>query len=207
MIQNGIDYSYAENGHGVIGFDGRDEAKATAKQINSYRETKQLLSDFKEWHDLGLFETRGVNGKYGSAYFEEGNCIFTIGSTGGAGYSFPATSGAEKPVAVKVPYANNNPQYVSQGVSLALLNNVKMIKDGTNADAVKYGWKFIKYITNPDLNADLAANHSQGYNPVRKTALSSNTYTNFLRKPSAYADVAKTIINDIAGAYFNTAVF
>lgn len=207
LMQQKIPYSYLEDGHGVIGFDGRDEKTATTEQTKAYEDVQDILKKFKRWHDDGLFETKGVRGEYGSKFFTPGQCIFTVGSSGGSGYSFPATSTTMKPIMTKTPYANDNPLYVSQGISLALFNNVKLIKDGTNDNAVKYGWKFIKYLTNPDLNADLAANHSEGYVPVRKSALQTKVYLDFLKAKSAYADVANTVVNGINGRYFNTAVF
>ena len=208
MMQNEIPYSYVEKGYGVIGFDASPLNKnPTDEQKQAYLDVQAALRKYKAWHDDGLFETKGVRGEYGSKYFTAGNCIFTVGSSGGSGYSFPATTTKMVPVAVKTPYANDNPLYVSQGISLALFNNKKLIASGKNDQAVKYGWKFIKYLTNPELNADLCANHSEGYVPARKSALSTTTYINFLKTKSAYAEVAKTVINGINGRYFNTAVF
>ena len=208
LMQSNIPYSYIKDGHGVIGFDGSSKnLDPTPEQEAAYGEVKDSLQKFKEWYDLGLFQTKGVYGEYGSKYFVPGQCIFTVGSSGGSGYSFPATSTTMKPVATKVPYFNNNPLYVSQGISIALFNNIKLQKSGENDTALKYGWKFLKYITNPELNADLAANHSEGYTPVRKSALETKTYSNFLKTKSAYAEVANTVIGDINFRFFNTAVF
>lgn len=206
LYQNDIPYAgIDENKHGYIGFNGI-AANATDDQKKAYDDTVKLLTQFKSWYDQGLFTTKGVIGQYSSYYFTPGKTIFAIGSSGGSGYSFPTTSEFNIE-ACKVPYSNDNPLYVTQGPTLTLMNNTKLTKQGKNEEAVLYGWKFIKYLTNPDVNAGLCTNNSEGYVPVRESAYNTSAFVSFMNSDTQYVKVAKVVVNEIQGNYFVSPVF
>ena len=195
-----------ENGAGYIGFNGLPKNNPTPEQIAEYEWTQGMLKEYKEWYNKKLFTTKGVEGVYSSNWITTKKSIFAIGSTGGSGYSFPATNEFTLG-ACMVPYSNNNPVYVTQGPTLTVLNNINMIKAGTNDDAVKYAWKFIKYLTNEKVNADLCTTNSEGYVPVRTSAYSTTEFINFLNSKTQYVLVAKVIVEDMQHNYFSTPAF
>ena len=205
MMQRNIGYASIDaSGVASLDFDGI-ENDSTPEQISNYNKTIALLNELKGYVDDGFLTTKAVYGEYGSNQFVNQKTMFSIGSSGGAGYNLPTTKTFEVGVC-KVPYDNNNPVYVTQGPTLCMLNNTKMASED-NKLCVKYGWKFLKYITNGEANADLCVNGSEGYIPVRESAYSTSTFLNFLEKGEDYAKVAKVVINDINGEYFNTPVF
>ena len=207
LFQNEIPYAGINEatGAGYIGFDGKKDG-ATPEQVQAYADTKAMLKRYKGWYDKGYFTTKGVVGEYSSNYFVPGKTMFAIGSCGGSGYSFP--SSAEFTVgSCKVPYNNDNPLYVSQGPTLTVMHNSKMIADGTDEQAVLYAWKFIKYLTNPEVNARQCTTNSEGYIPVRESAYNTATFQAFLNSSTSYVKVTKTVINDVAGNYFFSNVF
>ena len=206
MIQNGIGFSSIDsNGKGRIDFNGVATSSFTpsAEQTTNYNKTIQLLTELKSQYDEGLLTTKGAFGEYGSNNFVNQKTMFSIGSSGGAGYNFPSSATFEVGIC-KVPASNNNPLYVTQGPTLCVLNNSK----ATNNDLlVKYAWKFLKYITNDEVNSVLCVDGSEGYIPVRYSAYSTQRFLSFMRDGESYAKVAKTVINEIDGHYLNTAVF
>ena len=206
LYQNDIDYAYAgpNPNSGIIGFDVSNSP--TAEQTAARNKVNSLMKKYKTWFDKGLFTTKGVMGQYSSYYFTPGKTMFAIGSTGGSGYSFPSSS-EFKVGACKVPYNNNNPLYVSQGPTLTVLNNVNLQRAGTNDETVKYAWKFVKYITNEEVNAKQCVINSEGYIPVRESAYNTTEFTNFMKSDTSYVVVTKTIIEDINGRYLFTPVF
>ena len=208
ILQNNIGFSSIDaNGKGVLDFNGVASATFTpsASQTENYNKVIALLEELKADYDLGLFTTKGVFGEYGSNNFTSQKTLFSIGSSGGAGYNFPSSDTFEVGVC-KVPASNNNPLYVSQGPSLCLLNNYKVSTDD-NAKMIKYAWKFLKYITNKEVNASLTVNGSEGYIPVRESAYDTDTFLSFMENGENYAKTAETVIYDIDGRYFNTPVF
>lgn len=206
LAQNDIPYSGIDDkGNGYIGFN-KDAKGATPDQIQAYDDVYDQLERYKGWYDQGLFCTKGVNTKYSSSYFTLQQTVFAIGSTGGSGYSFPSAKWNIE--CVKVPYFNGKPVYVSQGPTLTLLHNNKLRAAGTDDQAVLYGWKFMKYMTNEEVNATMCVNNSEGYMPVRNSAYQTATFRNFIGKTgNAYVKVAKVVVEDIDGAYLSTAVF
>lgn len=140
-------------------------------------QAKQNVTKLKGYHDRGLFSTKGsAEGKYGSTYFKNGETIFDIGSTGGAGYNLPTGNAFEAGIC-KVPSFNKEDQrQVNQGVTVTL-TKAKDDKDGRKA---KYAWKFLKYITNATENALLCTRGSQGYMPVRHSAFETRAIKAFM---------------------------
>ena len=207
LYQRGIPFASLGSApnSGIIDFDGRNE-NATESQKQAYKDVQDLLKKYQDWHKKGLFTTKGVTGQYSSYYFEPQHAMFAIGSCGGSGYSFPKNN--EFTVGcIKVPYSNNNPVYVSQGPTLTVLHNSKLQQSGKDDEAVLYAWKFIKYITNEEINAKQCTLNSEGYIPVRESAYSTSTFTRYLSSSTAYVVVTKMVVNDIAGSYFSTPVF
>lgn len=188
--QNDIPYvSIDENHNGVIGFNN-DEAKA-------------MVTTLKGLHDEGLLETKGTLGEYTSSYFTDEKCVFDIGSTGGAGYNYPDGDAFEVGVA-KVPYDNDNPLYVTQGLTTTVFK-----KDDPDGKKALYCYKFIKYLTSPKVNAELCVNGSEGYSPVCKSAYETSLYSQYLANEDDdfMPKVANMVYNDIGDKYFYSPCF
>lgn len=190
MMQMNIPFSSIVDGKGQLDFNN-DQAKA-------------MVQDLKDDYDKGLFTTKGAYGEYGSNLFTEGECVFSIGSSGGTGYNAPQ-SGAFEVGVVKVPARNDNPLYVTQGMTLALLQGSNY-SASENEFLTKYGWKFMKYITNTQNNVDLCL-ASEGYVPVRESSYETEDYQLYLEDAELLAESAKVVINDISGHYLSTATF
>ena len=186
----------------------KEEKKASVDFNNA--EAKAMVKDFVTKNgfakDKALFWTKGSNDdKYGSNAFTSGETLFSIGSTGGAGYQ---SKDGLKAGVCPVPYANKDrKQYVSQGVTLALLNNIGLTKE-KNELATLYGWKFMKYLTTPDVNVDINLT-SQGYLPVRHSAIETIDYQDFLKDAEDdLIPAAAKCINDVLDYnFFNVPVF
>ena len=196
MYQNEIPYSHVgENGFGYIDF--KDEPYLT--------KAKEMVQGLKDSYDAGLITTKGAFGTYGSNNFLQQKTLFSIGSTGGAGYNFPSSEDFHVGVC-RVPASNDNPIYVSQGPTLCLLKN-PVDSETLTANKVKYAWKFLKYITNADINTSICFDGSEGYMPVRKSAYETDLFLDFMENDDEYSHTADVIINDIGNKFFNTAVF
>ena len=193
--QRGIDFiSMDEDGKGSIDFNN-PEAKA-------------MVQEFKELYDEGFLLTKATNGNsYGSDYFKQNRCLFVVGSTGGTGYNDPKTN-FEVGVCKFPVYKDATPEqskYVSQGVTLCLMNNYSVSKE-QNDFAVEYGWKFLKYITSTENNID-AALASNGYIPSRLSCYEDPYYAEYLTYTDFMSICANTVVNEINGQYFNYPVF
>lgn len=206
LYQDGIPYSGIDaNRHGYIGFNGT-KTDSTPEQIQAYADVQALLKKYKQWYDRGIFSTKGVVGEYSSNFFPNDQIIFAIGSSGGSGYSLPKREDFNLG-SCKVPYSNGNPLYVSQGPTLTLLHNKKLVNSGKDDDAVKYAWKFLKYITASKSNAYLCAQFSEGYIPVKTSALTEAEWLDYIGATTAFASVTNTVMDHINGHYFSTPVF
>ena len=164
-----------------------------------------MVRALKANYDAGLITTKGAFGTYGSNNFLAQKTLFSIGSTGGAGYNFPSSEDFSVGVC-RVPASNNNPIYVSQGPTLTLLKNPT---DASNLSAqkIKYAWKFLKYITNAEVNTAICFDGSEGYMPVRTSAYETDLFMDFMENEDEYSATADVIISDIHNRFFNTAVF
>lgn len=196
LYQNKIGYSSIGNdGKGRIDFE---EAENLAK-------AKTIISNLKQAHDDHLLTTQGVEGTYASNAFKEVKTLFSIGSTGGTGYTIPDAGQFETAFA-KVPTMGEQVAYISQGPSVCMLNNPSLEKADNDA-AIKYGWKLIKYLTSKQVNVSLCVNGSEGYSPVRTSCYTTETYSDFIEGGEGYAEAALVTQNDINGRYYNSAVF
>jgi len=193
--QRNIPYVSQTNGKGSIDFNN-DEAKA-------------MVSELKDLYDDGIIITKGTNsGNYTSDLFKQLRCTFVISSTGGTGYNDASSEFAGTTGVAKVPSAAKSSEYqkyVSQGVTLTLLNNTKLSSEA-NATRLKYGWKLIKYLTSPEVSADLAM-ESNGYVASRYSSYQVEEYQDYLKETDFMPRAASTVINEINGQYFNYPVF
>ena len=174
-------------------------------------QSKAMVTKLKGYYDKKLFSTKGISGVYGSQYFQQAQTLFSIGSTGGSGYSAPSGQAFTVGVA-RVPAFNSaNAEYVSQGLSLCMLK----AKDDTDGLKAKYGWKFLKYITSTDLNMRLCVRGSEGYVPVRESSYLTDSYASLVdsgdmtlgEEYDYIGKVYDVVHNDINGKYYNTACF
>lgn len=188
MYQNEIPYSSInEAGSGVLDF-------ATGQAL---QDTISMLEDFYDYGHEGLLTTKNVVGKYGSDYFTNEKCVFSIGSSGGAGYNFPDQDAFTMGVC-RVPASNDNPLFVSQGPTLCMFNNLA-VSNEVNYATKLYAWRFLKYITNGRVNAELCINGSEGYVPVRYSAYETQFFADFIEEGEKYAECYKIVI-DINGS-------
>ncbi len=208
MIQRGLTYSGFDNsGNVVLGLD-----KSVASMADNYAAAKTQFQKYREWHNAGLLSTKSVLGGYSSTSFKNQECVFVIGSTGGAGYSVPEAGSFEAGY-VRVPYVGENkltPDYVSQGVSIAFCND-KSVSKSVNEQRIKYAWKFYKYLILPSNNIAIACNNSMGYVPVRTSAYSTNEWAK-VTDPEDEEDITyythtANVVESLKGHFFNTAVF
>ena len=196
LYQNKIGYS-------SIGSDGK--GRVDFEESENLTKAKSIVSALKQAHDDGLLTTQGVEGTYASNSFKEVKTLFSIGSTGGTGYTIPDAGQFETAFA-KVPTMGEQVAYISQGPSVCMLNNPSLEK-ADNDNAIKYGWKLIKYLTSKQVNVSLCVNGSEGYSPVRESCYTTETYSDFIEGGEGYAEAALVTQNDIAGRYYNSAVF
>ncbi len=193
LYQNDVDFISVKNEKGSIDFNNN--------------KAKEIVKELKSNYDEGLLKTKGSNNnEYGSNSFTVGKCLFTIGSSGGAGYNDPGSASFNVGVC-KVPYSNSNPLYVSQGPTLTLLKSVG-VSDEVNEFRKEYGWKFLKYITNSTNNPEICYLGSEGYVPVRESSYQVEFYKEYLEDNDTFlAKTSNVVINDIKGNYITTPTF
>ena len=186
MFQNNVAYTSIDStGKGKIDFASGD----------AFNKVVDLLDDARSNYSKGLFTTKGIKNTYGSDFFTNEKCIFSIGSSGGSGYNFPQADAFELGVC-RVPASNNKPIYVSQGPTLAMFNDRGLDKD-VNEKAQRYAWKFMKYITNGQVNAEICVNGSEGYVPVRHSAYETSFFQDFMAEGERYAQCYKVVVEDV----------
>ena len=186
MYQNKIPYSsITADGKGKIDFEEQENFNKTVDMLDGIR---QNFAD-------GLITTKGIKKTYGSDFFTNEKCVFSIGSSGGSGYNFPQADAFTLGVC-RVPASNNNPIYVTQGPTLAMFND-NGLSAADNEAAKLYGWKFMKYITNGQMNAEICVNGSEGYVPVRYSAYETSFFQTFMEEGEKYAQCYKVVVNDI----------
>ena len=197
LIQSGNSFlSLDSNGKGVLDFDS-DVAK-------------DMVRDLKEDYDKGLFTTKGTINEYGSNLFTNGQAVFSIGSSGGASYNLPTGYSFEVGICKVPPRCSKDKvseaEYVSQGPTLAVLNNLQE-SDSQKALEALYSWKFIKYITSTQVNISFT-DVSGGYIPVRQSCYEDEYYKEYLEDTTEVLSLsASLVVNQISGHYFNNPVF
>ena len=199
LYQRGIKYSsIGSDGKGVIDFEEPTE----------FAKVKEVVEGLKANYDEHLITTHGKEGTYSSDNFKKAKCLFSIGSTGGTGYTIPDAGSFEVAFA-KVPTMGTDPEkirYISQGPSICFLRNPSL-SDEQNNLRLKYAWKFVKYITSKNVNVSLCVTGSEGYSPVRNSCYTTETYSDFIAEGEYYAEAALVTQTDINGRYYNSAVF
>ena len=203
LEQKGIDFATrGENDEVILNLDVATDPENTAKAVT-------LLEQYRTWHSEHLLTTKGDQGTYASDAFKEQKAIFCIGSSGGAGYSFPPVGGFDFRVC-KVPYAGEDEEsakYISQGPSIIFFNN-KARSEQENMYDLIYSWKFYKYITNTQNNCVICFNHSEGYVPVKKSCYKSSDWQDYIAdEDNMYAKCALVLKEDIGDSFITSLVF
>jgi len=193
MFQEGIPFSSVQGGAGHIDFEtGEARSKAEA-----------LLQSYKDGYDNHLFTTKGAHSTYGSNSFKNVETVFSIGSTGGAGYNM--TTSFDIGIC-KVPYRGSKGIYVSQGPSLCIMQNPDKT-EAQNAMETKYAFKLLKFLTQADNNASLCTKGTEGYLPVRESAYYTDAYIDFISGGGYIAKTAEVVTDQIQGSFLSTACF
>ena len=154
-----------------------------------------------------LFTTKGAFSTYGSDSFKNVESVFTIGSTGGSGYSL--TSSFKIGVCKVPPMVASKPIYVTQGPDLCIFNN-PTLSESANKARVLYAWKLMKYLTNAENNCKICLLGSEGYLPVRESAYEEDLYLSFLETKAdgeIQPEIAELVTEKIDGRYFNSPCF
>ena len=87
--------------------------------------------------------------------------------------------------------------YVTQGPTIALFSDSGVSEAVNNATQL-YAWKFMKYITNGQVNAELCINGSEGYVPVRYSAYETEFFQEFMAEGEKYAQCYQVVVDDIS---------
>ena len=192
-------------GYSSIGSDGK--GKIDFESGEALNKVTEMVNSLKEAHDNKLLTTKGTEGTYSSDNFKSAKTLFSIGSTGGTGYTIPDAGSFEVAFA-KVPTMGTADRvgYISQGPSLCFFHNPSL-SEAQNELNLKYAWKLVKYLTSKQVNVSLCVTGSEGYSPVRNSCYTTETYNDFIDEGESYAEAALVTQNDINGRYFNSAVF
>ena len=78
-----------------------------------------------------------------------------------------------------------------------------------NDAAQLYAWKFMKYITNGQANAEICINGSEGYVPVRYSAYETEFFQEFMEEGERYAMCYQVVVDDVnsSGGYLVSPAF
>lgn len=201
-MQRGIDYL----GSG----DTADE-----KILFNNDKAKAMVKEFYNYYKAGYFTTKAnEGGDYGSNAFKENKCLITLGSSGGVGYNDLGLDSLNGVGVYKIPSAatnDENTKYVSQGLTLCLMSNPTANGGETkDQEKINYAWRFVKYLLSPTVNTTIALS-SEGYIPVRTSAVASDTYKQFIEESKESNNLlgltADAVINQINGRYYNLPLF
>ena len=75
--------------------------------------------------------------------------------------------------------------------------NDRGLSQEANDAAQLYAWKFMKYITNGQANAEICVNGSEGYVPVRHSAYETAFFQEFMDEGERYAMCYKVVVDDV----------
>ena len=152
--QYGYPYSSVVNGKGSVDFNTQ--------------EMQDLLTEWHGYVEKGYFITKGINeGNYVNELFNDGACLFSIGSTGGVKYQFSETNPSNVGVAMIPQAENGTPATINQGPSVAIL-------DHNDENRRLASWLFYKHMTNEENSLDWALN--SGYCAIRQSNYSDPAY-------------------------------
>ena len=191
MIQRGIPYTSNDN----------IESKADHLLFNN-KQAEDLLNEIYGCITSNYLCTKYSIDQTGSSYtndkFSRGECVISIGSTGGSDYQVNDNFAVE---VEPVPYSGSTPRYVQQGPSICFFDN-------ENPKITTGAWLFYKMLCDPDMNTALATENS--YDPVRISSVESESYAEFIsHKKEALLNYVPTVTHkpQIANNQFTTPVF
>ncbi len=191
MMQRGIPYTSNDN----------IESKADHLLFNNTK-AEALLNEIYGCITSSYLCTKYSIDQTGSSYtndkFSRGECVMSIGSTGGSDYQVNDNFAVE---VAPVPYSGSTPKYVQQGPSICFFDN-------ENPKITTGAWLFYKMLADPDMNTALATENS--YDPVRISSVESDSYKEFISlKKEALLNYVPTITHlpQIANNQFTTPVF
>ncbi len=203
LEQKGLKFATRGNNNEVVLNLDKDVDKT------NYDAAVEVIQQYRTWHSEHLLTTKGDQGTYASDAFKEQKAIFCIGSSGGAGYSFPPVGGFDFRVC-KVPYAGEDEEsakYISQGPSIAFFTDKSRTAEENKYDLI-YSWKFYKYITNTQNNCIICFNHSEGYVPVKKSCYKSGDWQDYIADAdNMYAKCALVLRQEIGDNFITSLVF
>lgn len=157
---------------------GGEYTNADGELLFDNAETKAALTFYKEMYDAGLATTPATwEQNYASEPFKAKNVYMTIGSTAGISYNVPANESFEIGVAPIPQKDENSKAVIQQGTNLSIMAN------STDEERLA-AWLFIKYLSSEEITTDWAI--KTGYLPVRKSALDSDDYQEFLDTPKDF---------------------
>ena len=176
--------------------------------------TKKLLytvAEHSKTKAFGTFESMGYPGNY----LNVGQCIFAIDSTAGATWMGP-----DGPMAAKHSGADENVELVVRPIPQLDVNNPKMISQGpsmcifnkADPQEVLASWLFTQFLLTNDVQ--IAYSQTEGYLPVTRKALNSDTYQDYISRRGedndlhyyAKIDAAQILLNNLDNT-FVTPVF
>ncbi len=171
-------------------------------------EVKDMMLEFQGYAKNKYFEIFN-RVSYPGNHFNRGNCIFAIDSTAGATWmggdaplqEIPENERVDFETVVRpIPQVDvEHPQMISQGPSICVFNK-------TNPQEVLASWLFAQFLLNDE--TQIAYSQTEGYLPVTKTAIESDTFKNYLKNEKEYKvkiDATKVILNNIDNTFITPA--
>ena len=170
-----------------IYFDNHEYGYARFWDDNNKAKTLAGLEFFKDLYDakcFGLPADWQASLPFCTDAFEDGQCLFTVGSSGGLSNSTDASKRIE---VLPVPHYNDGTNVVkaviSQGTSLGLLNQFSS-KDKKEAEQQAAFDAMVELCTGERQASWVTAT---GYFPASKSAFNSQTYQDLLNDPNPSA--------------------
>jgi multiple sugar transport system substrate-binding protein len=140
-------------------------------------QAEAALKYYQDMHKAGLFTFPAEwETNYASEPFKNKEVYMTVGSTAGIRYNVPTNVNNmfEIGVAPIPQFDENNKQVIQQGTNMSIMAN--------SSDQERLAaWLFIKHLASKEVTLDWSM--ETGYLPVRKSALESTEYQNFLNNP------------------------
>ena len=158
-----------------FGYTDLDEVTGEGKLLWNNANMRNLVKKFNQAYKNGYFLTKSTNdNNYINTLFTERGVLFSIGSTGGVKYQFSSDNPMKVNVAM-IPQADaKNPQLISQGPSLCILDHGSN-GEGTNRKLAS--WLFYKHLVESTNSLKWAT--GTGYMPVRESVYSSEGYIEY----------------------------
>ncbi len=181
--QYGLQYTSVNEvtGKGSVDYVEKSGGSAVGA-AEGYMELMKKINLATQNHTFGgksykYLTTSKIMGKRTNYCFtgKSGGMLFSIGSTGGAGYQYPNGQFDVGVTYLPQPEGFSERKVINQGPSVAFL------KRGKNADIedkhARGAWLFYKYWSNAANNASWAI--TTGYAPIRDSVFSQTSYINY----------------------------